>query len=94
MKHILKLNTLQFKGGFTIYNRARDVEVEIDPVALRKAVMELRVSDGLIPSSKLINADSNSTALQVLGSSPQIAAGYNVAQLFSYFMKTQGAKIS
>lgn len=94
MKLILKLNTLQFQGGTTIFNRDRDVEVEIDPIKLRKAVLEFRVSDGLTPASKLLNTDAFQVALQVFGSSPQIASEYNVGQLFSYFMKTQGAKIS
>jgi len=94
MKQILKLNILQFQGGTTVFNRDKQVAVEIDPVALRNAVLEFRVSDGLIPSSKLINADSFSVALQVIGSSPQIGAGYNMAPMFSYLMKTQGADLS
>jgi hypothetical protein len=94
VKHILKLNILQFQGGTTIYNRDKDVQVEIDPVKLRKAVLNFRVSDGLVPSSKIINADSFSVALQVFGSSPAIAGGYNVPQFFSYLMKTQGADIT
>jgi hypothetical protein len=94
MKYILKLNTLQFQGGTTLYNQDKEVAVEIDPVQLRKAVLNFKVSDGLIPSSKLINADSTATALQALVASPQIAAGYNLGPLFSYFMKTRGAKIT
>ena len=94
MKHILKINILQFQGGTTVYNRDKDVEVEIDPVALRNAVMEFRVSDGLVPASKLLNTEAFGTALQAISASPQIGAGYNIAPLFSYFMKTQGAKIT
>lgn len=94
MKHILKLNTLQYVGGTTIYNREKETAVEIDPVKLRKAVLNFKVTDGLTPASKLINADSLSMAMQVIGSSPQIAGGYNIAPLFSYLMKTQGAKIT
>ena len=94
MKEILKLDILQFQGGTTVFNRDKELEVEIDPVKLRKAVLEFKISDGLTPSSKLINAETFAVALQVFGSSPQIAAGYNVAPLFSYFMKTQGSKIS
>lgn len=94
MKQILKLNTLQFQGGTTIYNRDQQKVVEIDPVKLRRAVLEFKVSDGLIPSDRILNSETFSVALQVFGSSPQIAQGYNIPQLFSYFMKTQGAKIS
>ena len=94
MKHILKFNYLQYQGGTTIYNRTKKVAVEIDPVALRKAVLEFRISDGLIPASKILNTDTFSVALQVIGSSPQLSGGYNVAPLFSYLMKTQGADLT
>ncbi len=94
MKHMLKLNILQFQGGTTVYNRETEQAVEIDPVTLRKAVVEFKVSDGLTPSSKLINGDSLATAIQVIGSSPEISQGYNIAPMFSYLMKTQGAKIA
>jgi hypothetical protein len=94
IKHILKLNILQFQGGTTVYNRDKKVAVEIDPIKLRKAVLEFRVSDGLIPSSKILNSEQFGVALQVFGSAPSIAQGYNVAPMFSYMMKTQGADIA
>lgn len=94
MKLILKLNILQFQGGTTVFNRDKEISVEIDPVKLRKAVVEFRVSDGLIPSEKIIGGKALGTALQVIGTSPQISAGYNIAPLFSYLMKTQGAELT
>lgn len=94
LKLIIKLNILQFQGGTTVYNRDAKQAVEIDPVALRKAVVEFQVSDGLTPASKLLNSETFAVALQVIGSSPQIGGGYNLAQMFSYMMKTQGADIS
>lgn len=94
MKLILKINILQFQAGVTIYNRDQRVDVTVDPVALRKAVLEFRISDGLIPASKLINGESFSAALQVIGTSPQIGQSYNIGPMFSYLMKTQGATIS
>jgi len=94
MKLILKINILQFQAGVTIYNKDQNVDVTIDPVALRKAVLEFRISDGLIPASKLINGESFSAALQVIGTSPQIGQSYNIGPMFSYLMKTQGAAIS
>lgn len=94
LKEILKLNILQYQGGTTLYNRDKQRLVEIDPIALRKAVLAFSVSDGLLPSSKILSLDTLTVALQVLGSSPQIASGYNIAPLFSYLMKAQGAKIA
>lgn len=94
MKQILKLNILQFQGGTTVYNRDKQVAVEIDPLKLRKAVLDFRISDGLTPASKIISGESWGVALQVVGSSPEISAGYNIAPMFSYLMKTQGADLS
>lgn len=94
LKHILKTNILQYQGGTSLYNRERQQEVDIDPIELRKSVLEFKISDGLIPSSKLINSDAFAVALQTIGSSPQIGAAYNIAPMFSYLMKTQGAKIA
>ncbi len=89
LKKILKSNTIQYQGGVTVFNRAENRDVVIDPIALRKAVMEFKISDGLTPTEKIINGDTLTVAMQVIGSSPQIGAGYNIAPLFSYLMKTQ-----
>jgi hypothetical protein len=94
MKEILKLNILQYQGGVTLYNREKKQNVKIDPVALRTAVMEFKVSDGLTPTDKLMDTDTLSVALQQIGSAPQIAGAYNVGPLFSYLMKIKGADIS
>ena len=93
LKEILKINILQYQGGVSLFNRELQRPVDIDPVALRKAVLDFKISDGLTPSDKLINADTLQVAMQVIGSSPQIAQGYNLAPMFSYFIKTQGGRI-
>jgi hypothetical protein len=93
LKEILKINILQYQGGVSLFNRDLQREVTIDPVALRKAVLDFKISDGLTPSDKLIDSDTLQVAMQVIGSSPQIAAGYNIAPLFSYMIKTQGGRI-
>ena len=93
MKEMLKLNILQYQGPVSIYYKEKKQQVEVDPIKLRQAIIDFKISDGLNPASKLINADSFQTSLQVIGSSPQIGAGYNIAPMFSYLMKTQGAHI-
>ncbi len=94
MKMILKSNTLQYQGVATYYNRAKQTDVAIDPIILRNAILEFKISDGLTPTAKLISSDTLQTAIQVLGSSPQLAAEYNIGPMFSYLMKTQSAQIS
>lgn len=94
IKHMIKINILQFQGGTQLFNTEREQEVQIDPIKLRKAVLEFKISDGLIPAEKQINAESFQVALQVIGTSPQIGPAYNIAPMFSYLMKTQGADLS
>lgn len=89
LKEILKINILQFQGGTSIYNRTTEQEVQIDPIALRKAVLEFKISDGLTPNDKIINGDDFSAAMQALGTNPQLASGYNLSPMFSYLMKTR-----
>jgi len=93
MKLIFKINILQFQGGKAIYSREQEREVQIDPVQLRNSVLEFKITDGLVPADKIIAGDTLGTAIQVLGSSPQLGAAYNIGPMFSYLMKTQGANI-
>ena len=93
VKEILKLNILQYQGASSVYYRSKKQTVKIDPIKLREAVIEFKITDGLTPASKIINADAFQTSLQVIGSSPQIAGEYNIGSLFSYLMKTQGADL-
>jgi hypothetical protein len=94
LKEILKINILQYQGGTSLFTRERQEIVQIDPVALRKAVLAFKISDGLTPTEKLISGDAWTTSMQVIGSSPQIGQGYNIAPMFSYLMKTQGADLT
>lgn len=93
LKEILKINILQYQGGVSLYNRATQNTVKIDPVALRKAVLNFKISDGLTPTDKLMDTDTLAVAFQQIGSSPQIGAAYNIGPLFSYLMKIKGADI-
>ena len=94
LKEILKLNILQYQGAEAVFSRDKDQLVTVDPIALRKAVMAFKVSDGLVPSEQLISESAIRDGFQTLANMPQLAAGYNLPPFFSYMMKLQGAKIS
>lgn len=94
LKEILKLNILQYQQAGTVYSRATQQAVKIDPVALRQAALEFKISDGLTPTDKLIDSGSWETAMQVIGSSPAISPTYNIAPMFSYLMKLKGADLT
>lgn len=93
LKYILKTNILQYQANKVLYNRDQQTTVEIDPIKLRQAVLEFKISDGLTPAEKLASLDVYKVAFQVLGSSPQISSEYNIGPLFSYLMKMQGADL-
>lgn len=93
VKEVLKVNILQYQGGVSLFNKAAQKEVTIDPIALRKAVMDFKVSDGLIPSEKIISDDALTVGFQTLQSVPQLGAGYNLTPMFSYLMKVKGADL-
>lgn len=94
LKEMLKINILQFQTPATVYSRELQTTVNVDPVQLRRASLEFKVSDGLIPAEKLINGDSLGSALNAIGTTPGLQNGYNLAPMFSYLMKTQGADLS
>ena len=93
LKEILKTNILQYQGNTELYSRKGQKTVQIDPIKLRKAVMSFKVSDGLVPASKIANTEVIRDGFQTLANVPAIAAGYNLPPMFSYLMKIQGAEI-
>lgn len=94
MKEVIKLNILQYQEEKTLYSTGKGQEVQVSPEDLRKTAIHFKVSDGLIPSDKVTGDDLLQVALQQMGTSPQIAAEYNVGEAFSYLMKTQGLDIA
>jgi hypothetical protein len=94
MKNILKINTMQYQAGISLYSPAQERIVKIDPVALRKSFVVFKISDGLTPTDKLISADDFQAAVTAMAQSPALGAGYNVAPAFSYLMKTRNVDLT
>lgn len=94
MKEIIKLNTLQYQATGSIYNSAKQKTVAIDPIQLREAEYAFKLSDGLVPSDKIMSMDAWQVAMQVIGSTPQMMAGYEMVDMITYLMKLRGADVS
>lgn len=94
LKEILKINILQYQGQDELLNINQGKMVPIDPIQLRTTVMQFKVSDGLLPSDKIMSVDVLREALQTIANVPAIGAGYNLVPMFSYLMKLQGGKIN
>lgn len=93
MKEVLKLNYLQYQGATTVYSPTQQKAVQVDPVALRQAVINFKVTDGLLPKDKVMSTEARKVAMQVIGSSPALAGAYNVAPLFTYIMKLENVNL-
>lgn len=94
IKETIKLNVLQYQAPVNVYSRAREEEITIDPVTLRKANLVFKVSDGQLPAAKLMNSEAFAAATQAIATNPSIAGAYNLAPMFSYLFKSQRADVA
>lgn len=94
LREAIKLNMMQYQPEDVIYNTSKNVQVKIKPEELRKAAVQFKMTDGLQPSDKVLATEDWTNALQVIGSSPAIGQGYNIAPMFSYIMKMRGADLT
>ena len=91
IKHILKLNTLQFQPPTKLFNRNSKEQVQIDPVQLRAAALEFRVADGLLPTDAYINLELFQAIAQMAAQNPILAQGWDIPSMIFYWMKLEGA---
>lgn len=93
LKHVLATNILQYQGNESLYYSDTDNEVVIDPLLLRNAIWEFKITDGAVPASQEMHADVWQTALQMFSTNQQIGAEYNIGDVFAYLLKMKGADI-
>ena len=93
MKEVLKLNILQYQGAASIYSPSQKKEVSVDPVLLRQAIINFKVTDGLLPSDKVISGESLKAAMQIIGTSQTLGGAYNIGPMFSYIMKSENVDL-
>jgi hypothetical protein len=86
---------LQYQGATSVYSPSQRQNVSIDPIKLRQAIINFKVTDGLLPSEKGDEStESRQIAMQVIGSSQAIGGAYNIAPMFSYIMKTENVDLT
>jgi len=91
-KEIIKANTLQNQAVETIYNRDKNTAVEVDPTELRKAILDFDLTDGVLPSDKLMNPEVMQVFMQTAQALPTLTTEYDVLGMFLYWCKLKGAK--
>lgn len=90
IKEVIKINMLQRQPPGELYNHEARKQVTVDPAILRNAVLEFKVTDGELPSDKILGTDLLQTTIQAVASSPALGSGFNIPPMFSYLMKQQG----
>jgi hypothetical protein len=91
LKETIKANTLQNQQAGTILNQDKKQEVTIDPVELRKAILEFQMTDGMLPTDKIMNPELLMVFLQTAQAIPAMSTEYDIMGMFMYWAKLQGA---
>lgn len=87
------MNILQYQPDAKVTVPYTGKEVTIDIGTLRKTAVKFKISDGILPSDKIMAGDEWMGSLNVIGSSPTIGQGYNIAPMFSYLMEQRGVDL-
>jgi hypothetical protein len=82
---------LQYQSAGTILNRNERQAVDVDPVELRKAMLEFKMTDGNLPADKLMNADLMTVFVQTAQAMPTMATEYDILGMMLYWFKLRGA---
>lgn len=92
IKQIILSNILQYQPPTTLVNTnvKPTTAVKVDPEVLRKANLSFSLSDGFLPSEKLISGELFGTVFQAAQAIPAIAAEYDIMGMFLYSMQLQG----
>ena len=91
IKTMLETNILQYQPPGTVTMPGSNTAVKISPQELREAALTFNLSDGLLPSDKLIAGDMFAAFTQFVGASPQAQAEFDLVGAFVYQAKLKGA---
>lgn len=91
LKEIIKSNILQYQPPVTIMNSETKQAVTVDPAKLRKALISFTLSDGLIPTDKLIDPSTLQMLFQGAQAMPTLQSEYDLMGMFTYMMAVRGA---
>lgn len=87
LKHCMLLNMLQFQSDTVLYNPELQKMVTVNTVTIRSVAVQFKVSDGLLPTDKLMSTEEYGMFFQLLSAAPQVAGEYNLGPMISYLMK-------
>lgn len=93
IKHIMKMNILQYQPPAELYNMTTQRAVQISPEQLRSVAWQFQIADGILPVSKLLNPELFEKLLQYGAATTQLGQPmpYDLVSMGVYSLKLQGA---
>lgn len=84
IKEIIKYNVLQYAQPGDVYYPKSGTSVTVDPSAMQDAALDFKISDGLLPASKIADSDFLTSFMQLLMASPVLQQKFDIVKLVSY----------
>jgi hypothetical protein len=91
IKEMVKHNALVRQGTASIFDPVTRNLVEVNPVELRQALLQFKVTDGLLPADKLMSPELLTVFLQTAQAIPEVMSEYDIMGMFIYWMRLKGA---
>jgi hypothetical protein len=92
VKEVIKANTLQFQTAAKILDQNKKQAVSVDPVALREAMLEFVLTDGVLPADKILSPEMMQVFLQTMQAMPMLTTEYDVMGMFTWWLQAKGAR--
>lgn len=90
LKETLKANMLMYQQPGQMLNRNSKAVITVDPIELRKAMLEFTVTDGLLPTDKILSSELMTVFMQTAQAMPVLMTEYDVLGMFVYWVKLKG----
>lgn len=90
LKQILKINYLMYAVPEKVMDMAARKQINIDPQKMREDEADFKMSDGLLPSTKLANTEMASQAIGLFNQDPSLALEYDLAGMMVSVMHQSG----
>lgn len=93
IKHILKMNILQYQPPAELFNQQLQQPVKITPAMLRQIAWQFKIADGVLPVSQLLNPELFDKFLMYAGQAAQLGQPmqYDIQGMAVYNLKLMGA---
>lgn len=91
IKEQIKLNALQYQAPAEFTDQRTGQRVMVNPAELRKMRLDFKLSDGLLPSSKMLATDVLDKVTQYAMAVPAVGVQYDVMEMLTYNWKMSGA---